>query len=130
VKREVSQRNYLEKLHAFKKLLYSECSWTESRNLQEMMSKLGHYHYNKNKFMIFGEEKTLYDFLIKNSYNPYTIYRWLLLEKIPEDIKYRLKDKEMSQKKAVSEAFKRRQETAESISLSVQELGLALIRRM
>ncbi|MDD3175259.1 MAG: hypothetical protein PHU51_02170 [Candidatus Nanoarchaeia archaeon] len=130
MKREVSQKNYLEKLHSFKKLLYSECSLNESHNLLEMMGKLGHYHYHKEKFILLGKEKEIYDFLMKNHFNPYTIYRWLLLERIPEDIKHQLKNKEMSQKKAVSEAFKRRQETAESISTSVQELGLNLIRRM
>ena len=94
------------------------------------MGKLGHFHYNKNKFILLGKEKEIYDFLMKNCYNPYTIYRWLLLERIPEDIKHQLKNKEMSQKKAVSEAFKRRKETTESICLSVKELGLNLIRRM
>ncbi|MGE0792864.1 MAG: hypothetical protein AB7V77_01635 [Candidatus Woesearchaeota archaeon] len=94
------------------------------------MSKLAHFHYNKRKFILLGKDREVYDFLIKNSFNPYTIYRWLLLERIPDDIKHQLKNKEMSQKKAISEAFKRRQETSESISLSVQELGLTLIRRM
>ncbi|MDD3175129.1 MAG: hypothetical protein PHU51_01475 [Candidatus Nanoarchaeia archaeon] len=130
MKQEVSQKNYLEKLHSFKKSLFSEFSWLESRDVCLLMGKLAHYHYNKNKFILLGKEKEIYDFLIKHSYNPYTIYRWLLLERIPDDIKHQLKNKEMSQKKAVSEAFKRRKETTESICLSVKELGLALIRRM
>ncbi|MGE0793301.1 MAG: hypothetical protein AB7V77_03945 [Candidatus Woesearchaeota archaeon] len=130
MKRDISQKNYLEKLHSFKKLVYSECSLEESHNLLEMMGKLGHYHYNRKKFILLGKEKEIYDFLMKNSFNPYTIYRWLLLERVPDDIKHQLKNKEMSQKKAVSEAFKRRCETTESICLSVKELGLNLIRRM
>ena len=99
VKRDISQKNYLEKLHSFKKQIYSEFVWLEGRDVCDMMSKLGHYHYNKNKFILLGKEKEIYDFLIKHSYNPYTIYRWLLLERIPEDIKHQLKNKEMCRKK-------------------------------
>lgn len=124
------QKDYLKKLTSLKKRLYSEFNWLGVRDLCEIMSKLGHYHYNKRKIMIFGEYRELYNFLIKNSYNPFTVYRWLLLEKVPENIKYQLKQKKISQKKAISEAFKQRQETTETISATVQELGLALIRGM
>jgi hypothetical protein len=130
VKQEVSHKNYLTKLHVFKKELHKEISWIEGRDLCLLMGKLAHYHYNKRRFILLGRDKEVYDFVLKKRLNPYTLYRWLLLERIPEDIKHQLKDKELSQKKAISMAFKRRQETSETISLSVQELGLNLIRGM
>jgi hypothetical protein len=130
VKRDISQKNYLEKLQGFKKQIYSEFVWLEGRDVCDMMSKLAHYHYNKNKFILLGQDKEIYDFLMKNSYNPYTVYRWFLLERIPEDIRHQLKDNEISQKKAISVAFNRRRETMESFTLSIKELGMNLIRRM
>ena len=124
------QKNYLKKLISLKNRLNREFSWLEGRNLVKLMSNLGHYHYNRKNKILLGQELELYNFLIKNSFNPYTVYRWLLLERLPEDIKYQIKNHKLSQNKAISEAFKRRQETTESISASVQDLGLILIRRM
>ena len=124
------QKDYFRRLEKLKKELYSEFVWVESRDLCEVMSKLGHYHHNKKKFILLGEYRVLYDFLIKNGFNPFTVYRWLLLERVPDNIKAQLKQRKISQKKALIKAFKQRQETAETISVSVRELGLALIRGM
>ncbi len=130
VKERNVHKDYLRRLNSLKKRLFSEFVWLEGRDLCEVMSQLGHYHYNKKKFILLGENRDLYDFLMKNGFNPFTVYRWLLLERVPENIKAQLKERKMSQKKALSEAFKQRQETAETISASVQELGLTLIRGM
>ena len=130
MKERVVQKDYLRLLKSFKKRVFSEFVWLESRDLCKLMSQLGHYHYNKKKIIILGENRDLYNFLINNNYHPFTIYRWLLLEMIPEDIKYQIKEGKLSQRKAISVAFRRRQETAQTISANVQELGLALIRGM
>ena len=124
------QKDYLRRLNSLKKRLCNEFIWLESRNLCEIMGQLGHYHYNKKKFILLGENRELYNFLMNKGYNPFTVYRWLLLERVPENIKAQLKQNKISQKKAISEAFKQRQETAEAISANVQEIGLALIRGM
>ncbi len=130
MKTRVVQKNYFRELVKLKKRLFVEFSWLEGRNLVSLMSGLGHYHYNKKNQILLGNERLVYDFLMRTGFNPYTVYRWLLLERIPEDIKYQLKNNKLSQTKAISLAFKRRQETTESIGASVQELGLVLIRRM
>jgi hypothetical protein len=128
VKERNVQKDYLKRLVSLKKRLYSEFTWLEGRDLCQVMSKLGHYHYNKRQFILLGEDRDLYNFLMESGFNPFTVYRWLLLERIPEDIKYQLKENELSQREAISEAFKRKQETSETISLSVKQMGLALIR--
>lgn len=128
VKEEDVQKDYLKRLQSLKKRLYDEFAWLSGRDLCKLMSKLGHFHYNRKKFILLGDDRCLYDFLMLEGLNPYTVYRWLLLERVPEDIRYQLKEHQLSQRRALSEAFKRKQETAETISLSVQEQGLALIR--
>lgn len=128
MKQDNVQKDYFRKLQSLKKRLYSEFSWLSGRDLCKVMGKLGHFHYNRKKIILLGEDRRLYDFLMQEGLNPYTVYRWLLLERVPEDIRYQLKENKLSQRKAFAEAFKRKQETSESISLSVQEQGLALIR--
>ena len=124
------QKNYLQKLESLRKLLDSRLPQMESQNLLQTISKLAHYHYNKKKYLVLGFEKQLYDFLIENGYNPFTVYRWLLLEKVPEDIKFQIKQQKISQKKAVSEALKRRHERYENVNERIREYGLSLIARM
>ena len=61
------------------------------RDLCKLLGRLGTYHYNKRKFIVLGKEKSLYNKLIENSFNPFTVYRWALLERAPDDIKFQLK---------------------------------------
>ena len=130
MKHENMQKNYLQKIESLRNLVYSRLSQLDGQNLLKIMSKLAHYHYNKKKYMILGLEKELYNFLIENSYNPFTVYRWLLLEKVPDDIKFQIKQKKISQKKAVSEALKRRHERSQDATQVIREHGLSLIARM
>ena len=94
------------------------------------MGKIGHYHYDRKGLMLVGEERALYDFLMKNGYNPYTVYRWALLERIPEEIRQKLKENKIGQKKAISEALVQRQEVKDKVFTDLHEMGLTLIRGM
>ena len=85
------RQDVFEDYDKVKDLIKTEFPKFEVRNLCETLAKLGTYHYNK-KHMLLGEIRGIYNLLIKNSYNPYTVYRWALLEKVPEDIKYQLKN--------------------------------------
>ena len=100
------------------------------QNLTKSMCQIAHYHYNKKQTFLVGEEKAIYNFLIENGYNPFTVYRWLLLERVPEDIRFQLRERRISQKKAVRIAFTRRHETISSLGKEIIEEGLNLIRRM
>ena len=124
------QKNFIEKLLSLRKLLESRYPQEYMQDLDKIMSRLAHYHYNKQKYILLGTDKELYNFLIENSYNPFTVYRWLLLERLPDDIKFQIKERKTSQKKAVSEGFTRRHETINDLTQSVREAGLILIRRM
>ena len=111
------------------------------------MGKLAHYHYGKNrrflacqkkdflvhnkkKSILLGLERNLYNLLISEGFNPFTVYRWLLLERMPDDLKFKLKQKEITQKKAVSLAFERRGENVKELTQSVRILGLNIISRI
>ena len=130
VKHTNIQKNYLQKLECLRNLLEIRLPQQKGRNLLEIMSKLAHFHYNKKKYLIMGEERELYNCLIENSYNPYTVYRWLLLERIPDDIRFQLKQNKINQKLALNKAFKRRREGFKELTESIREYGLNLVMRM
>jgi len=129
VKHKNMHSSFLKKLEELRNLLEKSFPDEDMRNIK-MMSKIAHYHYNKKRFMLLGTERKLYNFLVENSYNPYTVYRWMLLEKLPEDIKFQIKQNQISQKNAISKAFQRNHETSSGLALSVKEYGLNLIKRM
>jgi hypothetical protein len=130
VKNKNVQENFIVKLSSVRSLINSRLTLIDSRHLLELMGKLAHYHYNKKKSILLGIERDLYNLLISEGYNPFTVYRWLLLEKIPDDLKFKLKQKEITQKKAVALAFERRGEGVKELTQSVRILGLNIISRI
>lgn len=130
VKGRIVQESFLVKLSSVRSLIESRLPLVDGRLLLKLMGKLAHYHYNKKKFILLGVEWDLYNLLISEGYNPFTVYRWLLLEKIPDDLKFKLKQKEITQKKAVALAFERRGENVKELTQSVRVLGLNIISRI
>ncbi len=126
---EPMRQTFLEKLSLVKKELTSRFPDTDMRHLTETLGKLAHNQYSK-KAILLGETKELHQFLIGKGYNTYTVYRWLLLERLPEDIKYQIKQKQISQRKAVSVAHTRKYETMEELNEDIRNMALSLIRRM
>ena len=130
MKERQMQKNAIEKISTLKKALLIRFPSLDVQKLIKTMGELAHYHYNKKNNIILGEQKEIYNFLITDGYNPFTVYRWLLIERIPEDIRFQLRERKISQKKAVHEAFKRRHETETVLTVSIKELGLELIKKM
>jgi hypothetical protein len=130
VKKQDVHKNFIAKLDTAKILIIGRFPAIEGRNLRKIMSKLAHYHYNKKGSMLLGVERDLYDLLISKGYNPFTVYRWFLLERIPDDIKFKLKQKNISQKRAVTLAFNRKREGSKDLSKSVRLSGLDIIMRL
>ena len=124
------RKNWIEKLDEVKLLLREKFPKIDLRNMQDKMSGIAHYHYNRKKSMIWGDDKKIYNMLIENSFNPYTVYRWMLLDKVPEDIRFQLKENQISQKKAFSLSMKRKRETDSELSKNVRQIGLQLVRCM
>ena len=122
--------NFVTKLEELRKLLVVRFPSLNVRDLTEKMSKLAHYHYNKRNFLIMGEDREFYNFLIENSYNPFTVYRWLLLERVPDEIKWQLKNKQISQKRAITLTIERRTETGSSLAADIKAQGMKLIGGM
>jgi len=126
VKDQDVQKSFVEKLESLRTLLKGRLPKLDVCHLKETIGKLAHYHYNRKDYFLLGVEKDLYALLVENGYNPFTVYRWLLLERIPEDIRFQVKKRKISQKKAVSEAFKRKHEGFQELNQSIRAYGLSL----
>ena len=124
------RKNIFEELDKVRNLIKIRFPDFEIRDFSKFMSKLGSYHYNKKKFMLLGKEREIYFLLIENSYNPFTVYRWTLLERVPEDIKFHLRNHNLGQKKAIKLFLDRKHETETSLQISIKQLGLHLVRWM
>ncbi len=123
------RKDYLGELEKLKKQVIEKFPSIDVRNFHILLSRLGTFHYKKEGLLL-GAERQLYDFLIEHSYNPYTAYRWALLERVPEEIRFQIKNYYISQKKATKIFFERRHETDSALQVDVKEMGLRLIREM
>src|SRR3989344_1286375 len=124
------RNNVFEEVEKVKGLVELHFPGLGVREMCPLLSRLATYHNGKKKAMIFGKERELYNSLIVNSYNPFTVYRWALLERVPDEIKFQLRNHYLSQKKAVKLFFEKRHETETSLQISIKQLGLKLIQEM
>jgi|SRR3989344_4287389 len=82
------------------------------------------WHGKKRKNVTLSKEQlTIYEVLLKNDYNPATVYRWLLLATGPNEIKDKVRTGELS----IRQALKFRREHKELVSTSEQEFIQAII---
>ena len=125
-----SRLSFLDELSLLRKLVESRFSSVNGRQFYDIFSKLAHYHYNKKKCLVLGLERDVYDYLISQSYNPFTVYRWLLLERVPEEVRFQISKGELNQKEALRKAFRIKQDKKDIGGESLKKIGLELIKRM
>ena len=124
------QKSFVENLSSLREKLSVRFPRMNVQEIRKLMGELAHFHYKKKKGMMLGESKLVYNFLIENGYNPFTVYRWMLLERLPEELRFMIKERKISQKIAISEGLKWRNETTESLGENIMVKGLRLIERM
>ena len=122
--------NFITKLEQARKLIAMRFPEMDMRNLVAKMGKLGSYHYNKKRYLLFGKDREFYNFLIENSYNPFTVYRWLLLERVPEEIKWQLKSHQINQRQAMKLNAQSRVINTLVLSQDIKEIGMKLVGGM
>ncbi len=123
------RKNIFAELEKVRKIFLAIDSEFDMSRFSLFLGQLGQYHYKRN-CMLLGKEKQIYNTLIENSYNPNTVYKWSLLERVPEDVKYQLKHGFIGQKRASKLSMRRRRDTESSLQIDVRKRGLVLIRGM
>ena len=73
---------------------------------------------NKSKAKITKQEVEIYEILMNNSINPGTAYRWFLLANSPDELKQKL----MTRKIGINQAFKEKRVLKKIYSVTEREL--------
>ena len=73
-------------------------------------------------------ELILYDFLLRNKYNPSTTYRWFLASRVPDDVKQKLEKGQISVKKAMEIAYNRKRVRESNFGLLMMEEMRQIVR--
>ncbi len=127
---QIVRKNVFEELEKVKQLIKKVKPDFDMETLSIFLGRLGKYHYKKTRkgTLLLGTDRKIYNILIENSYNPYTAYKWALLERVPQEIKHQLKMGVIGQKKAKKYATKQRKCWDSNLNARVKQHGLMLIR--
>ena len=123
------RKSWIEEYEQLKKEIGVRFGEEYVRNFSQIMAKLGQHHYKKNSLLL-GKEREIYAFLLEKGHNPFKIYRWCLIERIPETIRFQLKNGMINQKTALHMHFKNRHESKNSVCVEIRVQGLNLVRSM
>ena len=123
------RKNWLVEYESIKKEVAVRFGEEYVRNFTKIIAKIAQHHYKKNS-MLLGKERELYAFLQEKGHNPFKIYRWCLLERIPEALRFQLKNGMINQKTALHMHFKNRHESENTVCVSIRVQGLNLVRSM
>ena len=97
-----------DKMRLLKEGLKKELKWLKDRDMFRAMAKLSTWHYPKKRtksMKLSKQEAMIYEFLLKNKYNPSTCYKWMLACCTNEDLQKRLMKGEISMKKAMEQPY-------------------------
>jgi len=97
--------NVLEKTKQVKEKLIKEFPKLSEKEFIKITQKLANkWQYKKLKdrrqTQLDELELKIYEFLVKHKYKPSTVYKWFLLKNSAQEIKDRLREKEVSQRDA------------------------------
>lgn len=109
--------NIFAKLSTVKQLLNQHLPEQNEVERFELIQGAAKWHYDKKRTLR-PAQAAVYEVLIKNSYNPYTVYRWFLLAKSPLELREKLKLNLISQR----EAFTRKRELNSLANTSHQQV--------
>ena len=123
------RKNWLVEYESIKKEVAVRFGEEYVRNFTKIIAKIAQHHYKKNS-MLLGKERELYAFLSEKGHNPFKIYRWCLLERIPEALRFQLKNGMINQKTALHMHFKNRHESENTVCVAIRVQGLNLVRSM
>jgi len=129
VKESYLRKNWLVEYESIKKEVGIRFGDEYLRNFTKIIAKIAQHHYKKNS-MLLGKERELYVFLQEKGHNPFKIYRWCLLERIPEALRFQLKNGMINQKTALHMHFKNRHESENTVCVAIRVQGLNLVRSM
>lgn len=94
--------NTLEKLEAFVKLAKTVIPEATDEEIYRMGDHLARFQ-NRERSVLSDNEKVLYDLCVRNSINPTVLRVWIRCNRLPEDLKVKIRQNRITLKKARDE---------------------------
>lgn len=126
--------NIFDKVNSIKQDIRQLIPEIEDNKLLPMLSHIRQFQYGKlhygrraikenlsRKRELTSNEKIVYDYMLKNNLNPSTTYRWFIACRVPEDIREKLEQGKISQRKAIMIADNRKKAKMSNIGLLMIE---------
>lgn len=88
--REVCEMNVFEKIKGVRKVVngvYPELGVEELSRIVGFLANNWHGKKRKKHVCLTKQQLMVYDLLMKNGYNPATVYKWFLLATAPQDVR-------------------------------------------
>jgi len=99
--------NVLDKIEEFKALVKKEFGHVDDRDLKKMVTHLCNQtqggRYKKTKIKLTPDEFKLYELCFRHNYMPDTVYKWFLVEELPEEAKEKIREGSWSFRRAYAE---------------------------
>lgn len=100
----MSRESIFEKLEEVKKILSVVNEQIQPEEIKQCIQQLANWQYKskkeKKKIRLSKESVIIYEILIKHSFSPSTVYRWLLLEETSLELTEQLQKRKISQRNA------------------------------
>lgn len=119
--------NVFEKLRRVRELVssvYPDLSVAELAGVVEFLANNWHGNKRKKGVKLSQQQLTIYELLMSNSYNPTTVYRWLLLANSPKEIRDKVSNNELS----IRDALKARRNHRNLLSVSDEQFISAVAK--
>jgi len=136
------KRDIFDKVNEIRRDINAILPEIKGDELIGMLSRCRHNYYGSLHYGRRGEEnrnrkreltineRVLYDYLLKNSLNPATTYRWFIATRLPQDIREKLAKGQIGQKTAMLISANRRRTKNSTEGLLMMEEIRAIVQKL
>lgn len=124
--REVCEMNVFEKVKKVREVVgdvYPLLSVEELAGIVGFLSNHWHGKKRKRNIKLTQQQLLIYDLLLKNGFNPATVYKWLLLATAPGDVREQVRDGV-----PIVKALRQRRKTQQLLSIDEKQFIEAVIK--
>ncbi len=125
----MKRTNVFEKIESSKEILKPVIEGKTDREIKRFLCHCVYYQMGRKKD-ITGEEREIYDFILKSNLKPKTLYKYFLILDYPEHVRNQLRECKMSLDEARSKSFAYKRMINTKNGKEIMAEMLAVIRRL
>lgn len=114
----------IKKVRGVVSSVYPEIGVEELTKIVGFLANSWHGKKRKRQTRLTPKQAMIYDLLIRNGYNPATVYKWLLLATGPKEVREQIKDNSTS----IIKGLKQRKESRKALSVDEKKFIKEVIK--